>query len=76
MITRVMSADELIDATLRRETVALLRECTGLQRRTFELAYPSGVNGCTSYDLRTAYELCRTTVQANRERHAAEASQR
>lgn len=76
MITKVMSADELIDSTLRRETLALLRECTGAQRTTFDLTFPDGVDVLSTTDLTQAYELCRTTVQLNRERHAAEASQR
>jgi hypothetical protein len=76
VITQVMSSDELIDSTLRRETLALLRECTGAQRTRFDEVFPNGLDALNTLYLAQAYELCRQMVEKTRELRAAEASQR
>lgn len=66
MITQVMTADELIQSTLRRETSVLLGECTGAQRKNFTTLFGDDVRALTSRDLHAAYESARRMVEINR----------
>lgn len=76
MIIQIMSADELIEATLRRETTALLAECTGPQHDFFRRIFPNGVAELADDKLKSAYELCRRTVEKNRTESAQSATTR
>lgn len=63
----IESAEDLVLQTLRRETNQLLAECTEKQQAFFARIFPNGLDKVGEQKLRSAYELCRRTVEKNRE---------
>ncbi len=64
--TGIPTPDELVMDVLRRESAALLTECTDKQKALFVRIVGNSLDKLGEEKLRSAYELLRRTVWKNR----------